>query len=336
MIGKKRLYSVGIDICASHVRGAIMAYENKTCRPEKTLFAPKEDLLTQGIPSAHTISSAVLCIPDTQVITKKFSLSPALTDLEKEDYLWFEMEKLALVPAHELYLDFQIIGPSDTEEHMMEILCAVVRRQTINPWLNLLTGIKITAVYLASQISEEPWPDTSPEFFKACTLASSVFSKQSPKLNFLPWRQEKRQHQKKMAYYYGIATVLVALLLALIGNMFWQQSMVQEQQQQYQQTLATNKARDMQQKIAAQQKYTQQREQLIHIIDDLPHYFPDHVYLTQLDYHDNMLVLTGVSPSQHAMLTLIKRLQKNALITVNNEYQLDNNHFTLQLTVRHG
>lgn len=335
MFGKKRFYSIGLDIDASHVKGAIIVYENKACRLEKILWIPKEDLLAQGIPSSYKISSAVLCIPDTLVITKKFSLSAVLTDLEKEDYLWFEMEKFALVPANELYLDFQIVGPSDTEQHMLEIVCAVVRRQTIDPWLNALAGIKVTAVHLASQISEDLWPTTTPEFFKACTLASNVFSNQPLKLNLLPWRQEKRQHQKKMAYYYAIAVVLMALLSTLISHIFWQQSMEQKQQQRYQQTLVANTARDLQQKMAEQQQYRQQREQLIRIIDDLPHYFPDQVYLTQLDYHDNMLVLTGTSPSQHAILTLIKRLQKSAFITVNNEYQWDNHHFTLQLTVRH-
>lgn len=146
-------------------------------------------------------------------------------------------------------------------------------------------------------------------------------------VNFLPWRQQRRRACLRFwCGVYGLSTVLV-LLVILGGHIILcvdkqVDTVLLLAEQRLAQTLTTIKprleARQRQiQQAAQQEKLRQQTHRWQSALENLASGLPEQVWLTQMDYQQSALELTGKALSLTALTTLETTLRNSPEFEIN-------------------
>lgn len=146
-------------------------------------------------------------------------------------------------------------------------------------------------------------------------------------VNFLPWRQQQRRACLRFwCGVFSVSTVLV-LLVTLAWNIILRadkqvDTVLRQAEQQLAQALAAMKprleARQRQAQQAAQQdKLRQQTRRWQSALENLASGLPEQVWLTQMDYQQSALELTGKALTFTALSTLETALRNSPVFEIN-------------------
>ena len=75
---------------------------------------------------------AVVAIPDLEVMTQVISIHTGLCDREMEALIQLELAQDGIFKNHDMYVDFQSIGPSVDKFAMQEVRVFASRRESVN------------------------------------------------------------------------------------------------------------------------------------------------------------------------------------------------------------
>ena len=146
------------------------------------------------------------------------------------------------------------------------------------------------------------------------------------KINLLPWREEAREHKRKVFLGKLFATTLIAIVLVFVWISLTQARL--ENQQSRNSYLQSNIA-DMDKKVAeiselkskkqemiSRMKVIQDlqgnRSEVVKVFDELVRAVPDGVYLAALEQKVGAIKLSGYSESNNRISTLMRNLDTSA------------------------
>lgn len=203
---------IGADITDSSIYLAEASRYKKHLRFQYHFLSSFENISALSFKTKKVI----LAIPDAQVLTKKICIGAKLSHKEKREYLAFEMEKLALCRREELYFDFKVLKKLDNNQQ--EVLCATVRRQVIDSYINLFenTSLNVKNIIINSDIENIYLENVPKEYQRACAIATIGFKKES--FNFLAGNTKKFSLYSILKLGGLLTVVLVATLLISFFN----------------------------------------------------------------------------------------------------------------------
>lgn len=76
--------------------------------------------------------NAVAAVAGSAVITKIISMPAALSDQDMADQLTLEADQYIPYPLEEINMDFEVIGPSENDEEMVDVLLAASRSENVD------------------------------------------------------------------------------------------------------------------------------------------------------------------------------------------------------------
>lgn len=173
-------------------------------------------------------------------------------------------------------------------------------------------------------------------------------------INLLPWRDERRQEQKK-----EFLTILAIVLAAAVGLVLLADRYVngQIEYQQSRNNYLTQNIRELDKKIAEIKELQRRRNQLldrmrviqelqgnrpiiVRILDQLVRTVPDGVFYTSLQTKDKTISISGVAESNNRVSSLMRRLDASDWLAdpnldrVNAAPQYGDQATTFNLTVK--
>lgn len=74
---------------------------------------------------------AAIAVSGSSVITKVIQMPASLKDEDLEQQIRFEADQYIPYPVEEVNLDFQVLGPTDKDPHLVDVLLAACRSDTI-------------------------------------------------------------------------------------------------------------------------------------------------------------------------------------------------------------
>ena len=77
--------------------------------------------------SGSRAKSAALAVSGSSVITKTISIAASLSDKELEAQIEMEADQYVPYPLEEVNLDFEVLGPSEKNPQMVDVLLAACR-----------------------------------------------------------------------------------------------------------------------------------------------------------------------------------------------------------------
>ncbi len=123
-----------------------------------------EEALAQAIKSVFELSGtnaklAAIAVPDSSVITKVIQLEAGLSDSDIENQIMLEAEKYIPYPLEEVRTDFCVLGPSATQEDVVDVLLVACRSESVDTRVQAIEaagyGVKVVDVesYAAERAS---------------------------------------------------------------------------------------------------------------------------------------------------------------------------------------
>lgn len=76
--------------------------------------------------------NVALAVPDSTVITKVVQMNDGLSDQELEELIVIEADKYIPYPIDEIYIDFQVLGPSSKNAALLDVLVVASRSENVN------------------------------------------------------------------------------------------------------------------------------------------------------------------------------------------------------------
>ncbi|WP_235017344.1 type IV pilus assembly protein PilM [Nitrincola tapanii] len=75
-------------------------------------------------------SDAIVAVPSSAVITKRLQISNLFTGLDLEDQVKVEADQFIPYPLEEVALDFEVLGPSERDRNLNDILLVACRKES--------------------------------------------------------------------------------------------------------------------------------------------------------------------------------------------------------------
>jgi type IV pilus assembly protein PilM len=158
---------VGIDIGSSSIKLLEIQKKNDTyhiphaacCYHDLPLTIKQSDkeMLAKSI---HTLveesgtecRSAAISVSGPDVVIRRLQVDGTLSENETVEHLQYLLDQILPFAIEEGYYDFQIIGPSDSNPQLNDILFAAARRNQVDFYVNALdtAGLKVTKVDITS------------------------------------------------------------------------------------------------------------------------------------------------------------------------------------------
>lgn len=140
---------VGVDISSSAVKVLELSLNDGRYRVESFAVAPlpqnavvekniaDTEVVAESLRLAHTRSrskqkNAAVAVSGAAVITKVIEMSADLGEDVMESQITMEADQYIPYPLEEVALDFEILGPSERNEAMVEVLLAASRQENID------------------------------------------------------------------------------------------------------------------------------------------------------------------------------------------------------------
>ena len=143
-----------------------------------------------------------------------------------------------------------------------------------------------------------------------------------PRINLLPWREQKRR-DRKMAFGVGMGAALASALLFAVGAYLWAGAMVSDQRNRNQrlqteilrldrQIDEINSLEQQKQKFIARmqiiEKLQRSRPEIVHVFDTLVRMIPEGSYLTEVTQLDRRLKIRGVAQSSTRVSAFMRNI----------------------------
>ncbi|MBB3047771.1 type IV pilus assembly protein PilM [Litorivivens lipolytica] len=139
---------VGVDISSSAVKVLELSCNNGRYRVESFAVAPlpqnaviekniaDTEVVAESLRLAHTRSrskqkNAAVAVSGAAVITKVIEMAADMSEEVMESQITLEADQYIPYPLEEVALDFEVLGPSDRNEGMVEVLLAASRQENI-------------------------------------------------------------------------------------------------------------------------------------------------------------------------------------------------------------
>ncbi len=109
--------------------------------------------------SGTTAKRAAVAVSGSSVITKIISMSAALSEAEMENQIQLEADQYIPYPLEEVNIDFDIIGPSENGNDMVDVLLAASRRENVDDRVAALeiAGLKTEIVDVEAYAMENAY-----------------------------------------------------------------------------------------------------------------------------------------------------------------------------------
>jgi type IV pilus assembly protein PilM len=95
--------------------------------------------------SQLTSKHVALAVPDSAVISKIVQINEGLNDQEMEELVVIEADKYIPYPIDEIHLDFEVLGHSDKNLAMLDVLIVASRAENVNRRVEVATRAGLTA-----------------------------------------------------------------------------------------------------------------------------------------------------------------------------------------------
>jgi len=156
LLEKKKPPVIGIDISSSAVKVLELAKTGNTYRVERYAVEPLpqnavvENAITDvdqvGATVEHAIKRsgtkcrhAAVAVAASHVITKVIAMPAGMTENELESQIELEADHYIPYPLEEVNLDFEVLGPSETNPNEDEVLIAACRKEIVDDYIAVLT-----------------------------------------------------------------------------------------------------------------------------------------------------------------------------------------------------
>lgn len=93
-------------------------------------------------------TQAALAVPDSSIISKIIQINEGLSDAEMEELIVTEADKYIPYPIDEINLDFEILGHSEKNPNMLDILIVASRAENVNQRVETATRAGLNAVVI--------------------------------------------------------------------------------------------------------------------------------------------------------------------------------------------
>jgi type IV pilus assembly protein PilM len=140
---------VGLDISSTAVKLLELSHSGSRYRVEGYAVVPLPpnavaeknitDVEAVGAAIARAVKKsgtrakyAVVAVAGSAVITKVITMPESLSDEEMASQIALEADKYIPYPLEELNLDFEVLGPSETEKEYMDVLLAASRSENVD------------------------------------------------------------------------------------------------------------------------------------------------------------------------------------------------------------
>lgn len=177
MFGQKKTSLLGVDISSSSVkvlelgkRGDRYAVEAYAVQP-----LPEEAVVEGRIANAAEVSRVVkravkqsgakakdvaVAVSGASVITKTISVPKDLSGRELEEHVNSEAEQYIPYPLDEVMLDFEVVGPSESDPDAVDVILAASRSENIEVRIEMLedAGLKVKVVDVQAYAMENVFP----------------------------------------------------------------------------------------------------------------------------------------------------------------------------------
>lgn len=111
--------------------------------------------------------NAAVAVSGSAVITKTIGMSAAMSERELEDQIRLEADQYIPYPLEEVNLDFEVLGPSDKNPEMVDVLLAASRSENVEARVEALSVAGLTAQIVdveayamenACKLLSDQWP----------------------------------------------------------------------------------------------------------------------------------------------------------------------------------
>ncbi len=145
----RKLALLGLDISSSSVKLVELSRSGERYRVESYAVEP----LSTGVATENAVDNveavgeairravkqsktsakhAAVTVPNSAVITKIITMPAGLSDDEMAAQIEAEADQYIPYPLQEVNLDFEVIGPSEKEEGMVDVLLAASRKENVD------------------------------------------------------------------------------------------------------------------------------------------------------------------------------------------------------------
>ena len=152
---KKKPPLIGIDISSSAVKVLELSKTGEHFRVERYAVEPLpqnavvEHAITEVEQVAQAVERAVkksgsrckhavVAIPAAHVISKVIKMAANLTDQDRQTQVEMEADHYIPYPLNEINLDFQVLGPSESNPEEVDVLMAACRKEIVDDYLAVI------------------------------------------------------------------------------------------------------------------------------------------------------------------------------------------------------
>lgn len=147
-------------------------------------------------------------------------------------------------------------------------------------------------------------------------------------INLLPWRELKREHDKKqfttmiagaLVIAVGIVVLLNYYMTTLIDNQTQRNHRLKQEISRFDRQIAEiKKLKEVKQALISRMNIIQNlqatRPLTVHLFDELVQVMPDAIYITKIERKDNTVTIYGYAESNSYISLLMRRIEKDQWI----------------------
>lgn len=148
LFGKKNEVLLGVDISSSSVKLLELSRSGSKYRVESYAVEPlpQNSVVEKNINDAELVGEAVrkviaksrsglklgaVAVAGSAVITKTIQMSAGLSDQEMENQITVEADQYIPYPLDEVAIDFEVLGPSESNPEQVDVLLAACRKENV-------------------------------------------------------------------------------------------------------------------------------------------------------------------------------------------------------------
>ncbi|PCJ32394.1 MAG: pilus assembly protein PilM [Gammaproteobacteria bacterium] len=177
MFGKSSQSLLGIDISSSVVKVLELSKKGDKYIVESYAVEPLSEnaVVDSGIENKEDVASAIrralkqsgskakdtaVAVPANATITKVLSYPADLSEREMEEQILLDAESHIPYPIEEVRLDFEILGPSESDENAVDVLLAASRSENVDARTDVIemAGLKPKVVDVEAYTIENAFP----------------------------------------------------------------------------------------------------------------------------------------------------------------------------------
>ncbi len=149
LFGKKKIAKLGIDISSTAIKLLELSRSGSRYRVESYAVEPipPNSVVEKNITDVEAVGEAIaravkksgsktkaaaVAVAGNAVITKMISMPADLTEDELETQIQLEADQYIPYPLEEISMDFEVIGPSDTDPNKVDVLLAASRSDNVD------------------------------------------------------------------------------------------------------------------------------------------------------------------------------------------------------------